>query len=78
MVVTEILLQNEKRLGLVLQMQSVCGGYSRSYTHNFDGSTVSDGTLNIQYNALNLPKQVTGTPAGTVSYIYSADGSKLT
>jgi len=52
--------------------------YSRSYTHNFNGSTVSGGTLNIGYNELNLPKLVTGTPAGTVSYRYSADGSKLT
>ncbi|GAB3433088.1 RHS repeat domain-containing protein [Niabella aquatica] len=60
------------------QLQSVSGGYSRSYTYNSNGSMISDGTLNIQYNELNLPKQVTGTPVGTLNYTYDAGGSKLT
>ncbi len=33
--------------------------------------------LNIEYNELNLPKQVTGTAVGTVIYGYSATGEKL-
>ncbi|GAB3433108.1 hypothetical protein GCM10027516_43440 [Niabella aquatica] len=60
------------------QLQTISGGYNKSYTYNSNGSMISDGTLNIQYNELNLPKQVTGTPVGTVAYTYNAGGGKLT
>ena len=59
------------------RLQSVSGGYNKSYSYNSNGSMTGDGTLNIQYNELNLPKQVSGTPVGTVSYSYDAAGGKL-
>jgi RHS repeat-associated protein len=60
------------------QLQAVSGGYNKSYTYNSNGSMISDGTLGISYNELNLPKQVTGTPVGVVNYTYDAEGRKLT
>lgn len=60
------------------QLQAVSGGYNKSYTYNNNGSVISDGTLGITYNELNLPKQVTGTPVGVVNYTYDAEGRKLT
>ncbi|ANH83184.1 hypothetical protein A8C56_21335 [Niabella ginsenosidivorans] len=60
------------------QLQSVSGGYARGYTYNGNGSVATmTGTnpLTIVYNALNLPKTVTGSAA--VSYVYDADGNKL-
>ncbi|ANH81961.1 hypothetical protein A8C56_14170 [Niabella ginsenosidivorans] len=60
------------------QLQSVSGGYARSYTYNGNGSVATmTGTnpLTIVYNALNLPKTVTGS--ATVSYVYDAAGNKL-
>ncbi|ANH81955.1 hypothetical protein A8C56_14140 [Niabella ginsenosidivorans] len=60
------------------QLQSVSGGYARSYTYNGNDSVATiTGTnpLTITYNALNLPRTVTGS--ATVSYVYDADGNKL-
>jgi len=60
------------------QLQTVSGYYNRTYFYNSNGSMTGDGVLNVQYNELNLPKQVMGTPVGTVNYTYDAGGSKLT
>ncbi|MCF3109424.1 DUF6443 domain-containing protein [Niabella sp. CC-SYL272] len=60
------------------QLQSVNGGYVKNYQYNNNGSMTSDGMFGFQYNELNLPRQVTGTPVGTVTYTYDASGAKLT
>jgi RHS repeat-associated protein len=57
------------------QLQSVTGGYNKTYTYNANGSMITDGQLNIVYNELDLPKQVTGN--ANIVYEYDATGSKL-
>ncbi|ANH81494.1 hypothetical protein A8C56_11350 [Niabella ginsenosidivorans] len=60
------------------QLQNVSGGYARAFTYNGNGSVLSiTGTqpLTISYNAINLPKAITGS--ATVSYVYDAAGNKL-
>lgn len=59
------------------QLQTVTGGYSRTYTYNLNGSMINDGQMSLQYNEINLPKQAI-TSAGTVTYTYDAAGVKLT
>lgn len=60
------------------RLHSVTGGYNRTYSYNHpNGNMTSDGQITIQYNELDLPKQVDGASGGTVTYTYDAAGTKL-
>lgn len=57
------------------RLNTVNGGLSRSYSYDYNGNAVSDGTNNFTYNALNLTASVSGPNAAT--YIYDFTGKKL-
>lgn len=53
--------------------------YNQDYTYDYNGNMISDANKSISaidYNFLNLPRQVTMTSHGTVSYSYDALGVK--
>jgi len=53
---------------------------SQDYTYDGNGNLTQDNNKaisSIAYNYLNLPKTVTVTSKGTVSYVYDAAGNKL-
>lgn len=61
-----------------LQSVSNGAGYSRSYQYNGLGSMVADGQIKVHYNEVGLPKLITdNNNVPKVSYIYAADGTKL-
>lgn len=53
-------------------------GTNKTYAYNADGTMSTDGLrgLTVTYNALKLPKTV-GNTTSTVTYIYDAEGNKL-
>lgn len=53
-------------------------GTNKTYAYNADGTMSTDGlrSLTVTYNALKLPKTV-GNTTSTVTYIYDAEGNKL-
>jgi|GEM_PF-827756 len=59
------------------QLKKISGFVNKQYTYNGNGNLIADGLngINIAYNYLNLPKQVTGSQ--TVTYTYDAAGRKL-
>ncbi|MGN7786106.1 DUF6443 domain-containing protein [Niabella sp. 22666] len=60
------------------KLHSVTGGYNKTYSYNHpNGNMTSDGQITIQYNEVDLPKQVDGASGGTITYIYDATGAKL-
>ena len=53
---------------------------ANEYTYDANGNLTKDlnkGITGITYNCLNLPNAVTFSDGSTVTYIYSADGTKL-
>lgn len=55
-------------------------GTSNDYAYDYNGNLISDLNKNISsigYNHLNLPKLVTVSGKGTITYIYDAGGNKL-
>jgi RHS repeat-associated protein len=50
------------------------------YTYDLDGNLISDNNkaiTSITYNYLNLPLQITISGKGTITYVYDAQGNKL-
>ena len=55
-------------------------GTSSSYTYDKNGNLTKDsgkGISSITYNVLNLPQVITFTDGSTITYTYTADGTKL-
>ena len=53
---------------------------ANEYTYDANGNLTKDlnkGITGITYNCLNLPNAVTFSDGSTITYIYSADGTKL-
>jgi YD repeat-containing protein len=59
------------------QLKQISGFVNKQYIYNENGNLTADGPngINIAYNYLNLPEQVTGSQ--TVTYTYDASGRKL-
>ena len=53
---------------------------SAEYAYDLNGNLIQDlnkGIARIRYNCLNLPSAIEFTDGRTISYLYSADGTKL-
>ena len=53
---------------------------SAEYAYDLNGNLIQDlnkGISRIRYNCLNLPSAIEFTDGRTISYLYSADGTKL-
>jgi RHS repeat-associated protein len=60
------------------QLISVSGGVSRTYGYDVNGNATSDGgSKTINYNMLNLPRNLTTGPTILATYTYDAAGLKL-
>jgi RHS repeat-associated protein len=60
------------------QLTSVIGGVTRNYSYDANGNATSDGAgKTINYNLLNLPRNLTSGPTTLATYTYDATGQKL-
>ncbi|MGJ1419292.1 DUF6443 domain-containing protein [Sphingobacterium spiritivorum] len=59
------------------RLHTVSGGIHGSYSYDENGNAKTDRMgMNLSYNYLNLPRQVTGA-GNTITYLYDAGGNKL-
>ncbi|MGJ1444846.1 DUF6443 domain-containing protein [Sphingobacterium spiritivorum] len=59
------------------RLHTVSGGIHGSYSYDENGNAKTDRMgMNLSYNHLNLPQQVTGA-GNTITYLYDAGGNKL-
>ncbi|EFK58555.1 DUF6443 domain-containing protein [Sphingobacterium spiritivorum] len=59
------------------RLNTVSGGINGSYSYDENGNAKTDRMgMNLSYNHLNIPRQVTGG-GNTITYLYDAAGNKL-